>query len=66
MIEEGFEMATHVDNLFDAFPNDTPVIVIEDADSGERSSFMVCGLCGALVLESRHVTHARNQHPGDE
>jgi len=59
-------MATYADNYENAFPYDSDIVVLEHADSTARSSFRVCNLCGALVLDSLHVTHVRNQHPGNE
>lgn len=59
-------MPSYFDNLESAFPLDAQVLVLAHADSTARSSFMVCGLCGNLVLESLHVTHVMNQHCGDK
>lgn len=56
------ERFTHLLQLMDAFPPEEPAIPIigltgSVVSETARSTFLVCRLCGSLVLESMTTTH---------
>lgn len=54
--------AKYVEILMQAFPVAEDAIQLEHAGTTMISTFKVCRLCGALVLESMSTTHVHEVH----